>query len=329
MDDSKTFRILSIDGGGVLGLYSAKILEYIKNDYLKNKNFYEYFHLITGTSTGGIISLALASGKSIETVVDFYKNYGPKIFPSRNRITHFLRYAKTIFGNKYSNKELLYAAQKLFGDDTFSTIKSKSCCIPVVDIENCKSNVFKNPHYGLERDKNVKLKDVAIATSSAPLFFPIYSFDNYLGLVDGGLWFNNPCLIGLIEAVNHFVGEGREFDSIEILSIGNPHSSLKKSISVTRKLSSLVKWRTNLVEIPMKVSSKSIDDVMKIFCRNNTAYVSKYLRLCSHNITAKQQKLSLDFASRKAIAMINNLAETDYYTNKQEVSKFFQGVCNE
>ncbi|UTC77677.1 hypothetical protein E4O04_06555 [Treponema sp. OMZ 799] len=63
IDKHKTFNILSIDGGGILGLYSAELLNLIEKELFKNnKTFSDKFNLIAGTSTGGIIALALALG---------------------------------------------------------------------------------------------------------------------------------------------------------------------------------------------------------------------------------------------------------------------------
>jgi len=53
----KTFRILSIDGGGIKGLYSLSILAVFEEHY--KVKFHDYFDLICGTSTGGLIALAL------------------------------------------------------------------------------------------------------------------------------------------------------------------------------------------------------------------------------------------------------------------------------
>ena len=57
----KDFNILSIDGGGILGLYSASMLEQIQKEFCNGCPLSEKFNLMAGTSTGGIIALALAN----------------------------------------------------------------------------------------------------------------------------------------------------------------------------------------------------------------------------------------------------------------------------
>jgi uncharacterized protein len=77
---SKRFRILSLDGGGIKGVFSAAVLaEWEKRTQLK---IADHFDLIAGTSTGGIIALALGLGLQAEEILRFYKEQGPKIFPN-------------------------------------------------------------------------------------------------------------------------------------------------------------------------------------------------------------------------------------------------------
>ena len=64
--EKKTFKILSIDGGGIKGLYSSTILEILEERY--NCKSYEYFDMLCGTSTGGLIALALSAGKSAKDI---------------------------------------------------------------------------------------------------------------------------------------------------------------------------------------------------------------------------------------------------------------------
>lgn len=58
----RDFRILSIDGGGIRGIFPAAVLAGLEERYLGGRSVANYFDLITGTSTGGIIALGLAAG---------------------------------------------------------------------------------------------------------------------------------------------------------------------------------------------------------------------------------------------------------------------------
>jgi patatin-like phospholipase/acyl hydrolase len=77
---SKRFRILSLDGGGIKGAFTAAVLaEWEKQMRLV---IADHFDLIAGTSTGGIIALALGLGLRVAEILDFYQKEGPKIFPN-------------------------------------------------------------------------------------------------------------------------------------------------------------------------------------------------------------------------------------------------------
>lgn len=60
--EEQDFRILSIDGGGIRGIFPATFLAGLEERYLGGISVAQYFDLITGTSTGGIIALGLAAG---------------------------------------------------------------------------------------------------------------------------------------------------------------------------------------------------------------------------------------------------------------------------
>ena len=57
--DGKVFKILSLDGGGIKGIYSAQFLARCEQELTAGKPLASYFDMIAGTSTGGIIALGL------------------------------------------------------------------------------------------------------------------------------------------------------------------------------------------------------------------------------------------------------------------------------
>src|ERR1700691_3078120 len=79
--ENKPFRILSIDGGGIRGILPAAILAELEDRYLGGNSAGDYFDLITGTSTGGIIALGLSIGKTAKSILDLYVNHGEEVFP--------------------------------------------------------------------------------------------------------------------------------------------------------------------------------------------------------------------------------------------------------
>ena len=314
---NKTFNILSIDGGGILGLYSADILEKIEQEYFNGEPLSNHFNLITGTSTGGIIALALSTGASAKEIKQFYLRHGEKIFPKKKRTF------PGFFKNKYSNKNLMNALKEFFGNETIKDCKNY-VCIPSIDIVTCQPIMFKtNNNNQLTRDDNSSLVDIAIATSAAPTFFPIHSFGNFAGLIDGGLWQNNPTLCGVIEAVSYFVGKDKEYDKINILSLGNPSSCIKSGISTKNYNSSIIKWKADLVTVPMKISSTATDQILKFLHREHALSIQNYLRIEPQNLPTNLLDLKLDSADEESYKKILAQSASDFNQNKTKLQNFF------
>src|SRR5258705_10792410 len=80
--EDKPFRILSIDGGGIRGILPAAILTELEERYLGARSAGDYFDLIAGTSTGGIIALALSTGLRAKEILRLYVEHGGEVFPS-------------------------------------------------------------------------------------------------------------------------------------------------------------------------------------------------------------------------------------------------------
>ena len=81
-----TRRILSIDGGGIKGVFPASFLATVENSI--EGQLADYFDLIVGTSTGGIIALGLGLGLSASDILRFYEDSGPEIFGGKRAKQH-------------------------------------------------------------------------------------------------------------------------------------------------------------------------------------------------------------------------------------------------
>lgn len=130
----KQFKVLSIDGGGIKGLYSAKILSLFEADLRQEHGdtarIVDYVDLICGTSTGGLIALALALRIPADKICQFYETKGPHIFKGSQGFFALLRQA--LFGGKFSDKPLRDALDEMFQEHT---IADSHCllCIPTYD----------------------------------------------------------------------------------------------------------------------------------------------------------------------------------------------------
>ena len=99
-------RVLSIDGGGIKGVFPASFLAAVE-EALDGNPVADYFDLIVGTSTGGIIALGLGLGLSAREILHFYEQYSPTIFCGHR----LLRFLRGLGISKYSNMELKKALE--------------------------------------------------------------------------------------------------------------------------------------------------------------------------------------------------------------------------
>lgn len=214
--DDPTFQVLSLDGGGVLGIFTAALLAGLETDL--GHPVLDHFDLVVGTSTGGIIALALGAGLTPRTIVDFYVAQKERIFPGRRR----LRAIRQLFRAKYDPDGLEGALREVFGDKELGESRVP-LVIPAYDLGENDVYIFKTPHHRrLKRDHTVPMWAVGMATSAAPTFFPAFRLpSDEVRLVDGGVWANNPAMVGVTEAVSMF---GQHPSNVRLLSIGTTSS---------------------------------------------------------------------------------------------------------
>ncbi len=263
MGDTKKFRILSLDGGGIRGLYSARMLKNIEDKC--GVDFYNDFDLIVGTSTGSILAGAIVKKIDLDKVVSLYENEGKNIFKKR----WFCRFG--LFKSKYSPEPLKEQLKSIFGNTTFKDIK-KPLLINATDIGNSSQFVFKTTFNNqndadghkkdLVRDPDIALYDAILASSSAPIFFPPHKVGNFL-LADGGLWANSPVLVALAEAKKIFNAEPKD---VVIVSIGTGVEENDYHID-TEKWGFLTGWKrskliSTILNLQTKVNSSLLNFLM-------------------------------------------------------------------
>ncbi len=300
--NNNPFKILTIDGGGIKGLYSAKIIEHLEAKYQCNMS--DYFDLICGTSTGGLIALALGSKIPSSQIALMYEQKGSTIFPKRNKLIGIFR--QTFWRGKYSDEPLRRVMQEFFGEIKIGD-SNNLLCIPSFSLTDGRPWIFKFDHVegGLDRDNKARVVDVALATSAAPTYFPLTEIDYYDNkqFIDGGVWANNPTLVGIIEALTYFVGAGKKYDCIEVLSISSLNNSSGKPTGLKRRRS-FIDWRNDLFDTSMIGQSLFTHYVMEKLNQLNHIPIH-YHRIPSENISAEQQSLiKLDNACKKSIDLI-------------------------
>lgn len=203
------FQVLSLDGGGLKGLFGVSFLAAWEE--AETKSVTDCFDLIVGTSTGGIIALALGLGYSARQIREFYVTEAGRIFPPSafSGVKHWV-------GTKYQPGGLEEALRDYFGDRRLGESKVP-LIVPAYYPKAGGLYLFKTPHHPrLRNDYKELVRDVARATSAAPTFFPAYKDQSGVELVDGGVWANNPVMIGVAEAMGYCAIEQRQVAALRI-----------------------------------------------------------------------------------------------------------------
>ncbi len=330
MAEDRVFKILSIDGGGMKGLYSATLIRHLEEKF--NCHISNHFDMLCGTSTGGLVALALSLNKPASEICRFYEEEGPKIFyrhfrnSNLNKLSGWFR--QTLWRGKFSDKPLKEALEKVFGEAVIGQSENL-LCIPSYTITEARPWIFKFDHKegDLDRDNSTRYVDVALATTAAPTYFPMAEIESKdrKQFVDGGVWSNNPSLVGFIEALDYFVGKGKEFNKLQILSVGSLTLSAGKPVGLRRERS-FSSWRDELFETSLSGQSFLTDYFLRKITTVNEISVD-YVRIPSPIISPDQAPLvQLDVATPDAINMLRGKGndQGELYSKRPEVAEFFK-----
>jgi uncharacterized protein len=328
--DGRAMRILSLDGGGMKGVYACAYLAALEDHF--GKELFKHFDLVAGTSTGGIIALGIAARMSAAEILKFYREHGSEIFP--RRLPGMMLYSRITGGYGYGNRALQAALEQVFHsatDDRPLTLRDAATrlLVPAVNAQDCSPRVFK-AHFGepqvahLDRDQLITMANVAMATAAAPWYLPIAKVDESgtpYTYIDGGLWANNPSVIAVTEALNYYVGPSRDFRHIHLLSIGLPSSS---GFGNAGRYQRGMKLIPQLLSYAMESSKLGAHQVAR-FLLKEAPHV--YYRVQPDNLTEAQSKrLKLDGAGREEIEELMMMGRTKAHNDKnaQELQAIFQ-----
>lgn len=296
-------QILSIDGGGIKGVFPTAFLASIEQSLQLDVG--EYFDLIVGTSTGGILALGLGAGISARQLLAFYEKFGPEIFAG-NSLSRWLRNFRFA---KYDRKPLNAALSETFGERRLGESRTR-LVIPSVNLLTGEVHIYKTAHHSrLATDYKEKVVDVAMATSAAPTFFPTHVSAAGVPLIDGGTYANNPVGLGVVEALtmlNWNVGEFR------VLSLGCTETPLNVDAG-GRFGQGQVFWMTRIVDVMLKAqSSLSIGTAQHLAGHGNIWRI---------NPVAPARRYSLDAADR--IESLKGLGYSEARNALERLRPFF------
>jgi uncharacterized protein len=296
------FRILSIDGGGVRGIYPAHILKRIHEEH--DFEFHKHFDLVAGTSTGAILAAAVATDTPLSKVCTLYEERARRIFVSRPSVGGFLR-------SLYDKTHLRALLIDVFGNRTMSDAHTR-LLLPATDISNGCVHVFKSPYLnGFVRDNDVPIATAVLASCSAPVYFPPESVDEYL-VADGGLWANNPSLVALVEATGKLQVP---LDRVRLLSLGTGSGHQRYSVRGSSKRPwGIVTWGPRrLVDLALSIQAAAATNMVGLLLPDN-------------------QQMRIDFQlngdvrldDHRSIEDLKARADRDFSSNSDDLFAFLQ-----
>ena len=330
---NKKFKILSIDGGGIRGVYPARFLTKLEAGL--GAPIAEHFDLICGTSTGGILALALALKIPALEIQNLYTDNRKLIFPPLHR-----RWRFGLRRSKYTNtklEEIISQKFKKANNNVEPLIANLSTrvCITGYDLIKAKPKVFKTPHKDdYYTDLHIPAYQVAMATSAAPTYFNPYSnhykvsdgkqIEEFLMRVDGGIFANNPALIGLTEA--HCALQ-IPYKDIELYSIGTGQTTYDETRSkilfgLLNKAFGSIYWlsKIRILDLMMQAQSRHVHDLCTIYAGgtgNQKNKVFEYHRIQEE--LPKSFKISMDSNNKMKLEKLMSMASDQFQTHGESI----------
>ncbi len=310
---NKKFRILSIDGGGMKGVFTAYALMRLEEEY--NIKVLDHFDMIVGTSTGALIASALLMGNTGKEIYDIYID---KENPSFVNQKSFREQFNSTFYAGYDviplEKQLKLEFGEMTLDDLYKRSK-KTFAFFSTNFTKAQPIIYSSPNIrNIDNSKMVVNKTTvfeALRTStSAPFYFePYLDKDNEM-LLDGGLWANNPSLAGINLALAQ--EKNLKVSDIEVLSFGQ---------TFTEDIEYKITKGRELLKNPMKNQLSLL--LMSVLTTNQNAQTSqvKYLigdKLFRYTPEIEQKGVSVNKVDTKFI----NYSKIYWQQNKEQLANF-------
>lgn len=275
-------RILSIDGGGIRGIVPAVVLSELERR--TGRPVHELFDLIAGTSTGGILALALTKPGSdgraqypASSLIELYEQEGPRIFS--RPAWHRLYALNNLMEEKFPASGLQEVLERYLGD-----VRLKDALTDVLvtsyEIERRLPFFFRSQRARADASYDFPMALVARATSAAPTYFEpamirVADSSDYYSLIDGGVFANNPAMCAYVEALDvHRPGPD---DEIVVLSLGT--GELTRRIAHEEASGwGLMMWARPILDVVFDGVSDTVDHQLRQLCREAGQRSRRYYR---------------------------------------------------
>lgn len=256
-------NVLAIDGGGLRGVIPAILLGALA-ERLEGP-LYRHFDLIAGTSTGGLIALALSyplrGGLPLtpEEMLEVYVSEGTRIFPQ-----HWWNGLRSLLWPKYGPAGLERVVKHLLQEGRLREALTE-VLITSYDLTRQVPYFFKSARARAGAEQDWPLTSVARATSAAPTYLPAFRTVGPDGqryvFADGGIAANNPVMTAYAEAARNFPEAG----VIHLVSIGTGNARDELRADSAAHWGRL-NWATRIVPVMMDGVSEADDYEAEWLC---------------------------------------------------------------
>ncbi|XP_062075389.1 patatin-like protein 2 [Humulus lupulus] len=345
----KMFTVLSIDGGGIRGVIPGTLLAFLESKLQEldgaDARIADYFDVISGTSTGGLVTTMLTAPNkdnrplfAAKDINAFYLEHTPNIFP-QNRY-NYLSIIHTIIrswldaltGPKYDGKYFHKLLNNLLGDLTLHQTLT-NIVVPAFDIKLFQPCIFSTSDGKETALKNARLADICISTAAAPTFLPAHSFtttdlngnSRSFDLIDGAAAANNPTMLAISHVFREMAKENSDDDDDDeapimegkrmlVLSLGTGSAKRQEKYSAAKASQwGLINWifdngSTPLIDIFSDASSDVVDFLVSTLFQSHTLK-KNYLRIQEDTLVGDES--SVDMATtenlQRLVEIGNNL----------------------
>jgi patatin-like phospholipase/acyl hydrolase len=294
-------NVLSVDGGGIRGVIPAMVLADLEKR--TGKRTADLFDLVAGTSTGGIIALALTvpgpDGRPrwmANDLVDLYVTEGPRIF--EHSIGQMFESGLGLLDQKYDAAPLEQALQDYLGEARISEAVT-DVMVTSYDLEHRKPFFFKTDRAKEKPEHDWLMREAARATSAAPTYFEpehLVADNTEFALCDGGVFANNPAMSAYAEARRRHPRA-----QIRIVSLGTGQLTRRLAYDDVRGWG-LIKWARPLLDVVFDGVSDATEYELE-----QLLPAADYTRFQTELTTASD---SLDNASEPNLEHLQALAHT-------------------
>lgn len=307
-------NILALSGGGYRGLFGASVLASLESRF--ESAVRDKFHLLAGTSIGGIVACALAAGVPAATVHLAFRAHGKEIFPPGN----FARRMRGFWHAQYATEPLKKVIGGILGEHADIMLKDirTPLLLPTVCVNDSGPLLLKSGGLGDDEiSRDLTLLDAALATSAAPTYFPSRTIKSRT-VVDGGLVANAPEAVAMTEAIRSFA----VLADLHVLSVGTCGSAMRKKLGESVEAGK-IGWllRHGLIELTLDAQEQLAVEMMA------TLLGDRYLRIDADPSAEERRLLGLDKANEAATRTLEDLAmralEKTQRERSQQLGDFF------